>query len=139
VRAILPEGLPLFVRISATDWADGGWTLDDSVVFARALADRGVDLVDCSSGGNVATARIPVEPGYQVPFAERIRRDAKVATGAVGLVTEARQAESILAEEKADAVFLARAMLREPHWALHAARELGVDVAWPKQYVRAKS
>jgi 2,4-dienoyl-CoA reductase-like NADH-dependent reductase (Old Yellow Enzyme family) len=138
VRAAWPASRPLFARISASDWVPGGWDIEQSVTFARALADRGVDLVDCSSGGNVATARIPVEPGYQVPFAERIRRDACVATGAVGLITEARQAESILAEGKADAIFLARALLRDPRWPLHAARELGVDVEWPKQYLRAK-
>jgi 2,4-dienoyl-CoA reductase-like NADH-dependent reductase (Old Yellow Enzyme family) len=141
VRSVAPAELPLLVRISATDWVEGGWSVDDSVALARALRDAGVDLVDVSSGGN-ALADIPVEPGYQVPFARRIRREANVATGAVGLVTDPKQAEEVLAEGSADVVLLARAMLRDPHWALRAAHELGVPadqgVHWPKQYLRAK-
>jgi 2,4-dienoyl-CoA reductase-like NADH-dependent reductase (Old Yellow Enzyme family) len=138
VRAAWPAGLPLFVRISATDWADGGWTLDDSVVFARALKERGVDLVDCSSGGNVSWAKIEVHPGYQVPFARAVREGAGIATGAVGLITEPLQAEEIVAGGAADCVLLARAMLADPYWPLHAAHALGVDVPWPQQYRRAK-
>ncbi len=138
VRDVWPDRLPLFARISATDWTDGGWDIEQSVTLAAALRDIGVDLIDCSSGGNVPHARIPVGPGYQVPFAERIRRDAGIATGAVGLITTAQQANAIVAEGKADAAILAREMLRDPYFALHAARELGADGRWPKQYLRAK-
>jgi 2,4-dienoyl-CoA reductase-like NADH-dependent reductase (Old Yellow Enzyme family) len=137
VRGVWPERLPLFVRISATDWTPGGWDIDQSVQLARRLADHGVDLVDCSSGGNVSRASIPLAPGYQVPFAEQIRREARVATAAVGLVTGAAQADAIIREGKADAIFLARAILRDPYWPLTAARELGVPAAWPSQYLRA--
>jgi 2,4-dienoyl-CoA reductase-like NADH-dependent reductase (Old Yellow Enzyme family) len=138
VRDVWPASLPLFVRISATDWAEGGWDLPQSIEFSRQLKLRGVDLVDCSSGGLIPNVKIPVGPGYQVPFAAEIRKDAEVATAAVGMISEAKQAEEIIAGEQADVVFLARAMLRDPYWALHAARELGVDVAWPIQYGRAK-
>ena len=138
VRDVWPASLPLFVRISATDWAEGGWDLPQSIEFSRQLKLRGVDLIDCSSGGLIPNVKIPVGPGYQVPFAAEIRKDAEVATAAVGMISEAKQAEEIIAGEKADVVFLARAMLRDPYWALHAARELGVDVAWPIQYGRAK-
>lgn len=140
VRDVVPERMPVIVRISATDWTDGGWTVDDSVSLGRLLRVAGVDLVDVSSGGNVQ-AQIPVEPGYQVPFARRIREEAGVATGAVGLITEPKQAEDILSEGSADVVLLAREMLRDPHWALRAAHELGVrpgeGVDWPRQYLRA--
>ncbi|HEX6249020.1 MAG TPA: NADH:flavin oxidoreductase/NADH oxidase [Nocardioidaceae bacterium] len=140
VRDAVPDSMPLLARISATDWVDGGWGPDDSVALARLLGEAGVDLVDVSSGGN-APAEIPVGPGYQVPFARRIRAEAGIPTGAVGLVTEARQAEAILAEGAADVVLLARAMLRNPHWPLQAAHELGVPVGdgvdWPRQYLRA--
>lgn len=138
VRDVWPERLPLFVRISATDWTDGGWDIDQSVQLAARLRDIGVDLIDCSSGGNVPHAKIPVGPGYQVPFAERIRRDAKIATGAVGMITEAQQANEILASGKADAVIMARELLRDPYWPLHAAKALGVEVPWPNQYLRAR-
>ena len=140
VRAAVPEETPLVVRISATDWAEGGWTADDAVELARRLREADVDLVDVSSGGNVP-ADIPVEPGYQVGFARRIRQEAGIATGAVGLITEAKQAEEVVAEGSADVVFLARALLRDPHWALQAAHELGVEIGtgvhWPDQYRRA--
>ncbi len=140
VRRRVPAGLPLVVRISATDWVDGGWSADDSVRLAGLLRDAGVDLVDVSSGGN-AQADIPVEPGYQVPFARQIRAEAALPTGAVGLITEPKQAEEIVASGSADVVFLARALLRDPHWALRAAHELGVEVGegvdWPNQYLRA--
>jgi len=137
VRSVWPERLPLFVRISATDWTEGGWNPDESVALARLLRDHGVDLVDCSSGGNVADAKIPLSPGYQVGFAARIRREAGIATAAVGLITEPAQANAIVAEGQADFVFLARAMLRDPYWPLHAAAALGENVSWPKQYLRA--
>ena len=130
--------LPLFVRISATDWVDGGWSLDDSLEFARRLAAIGVDLVDCSSGGAVASAKIPAAPGFQAPFAAAVRREAGVATGAVGMITSPEQAEQILVTGQADAVLLARELLRNPYWPLVAARRLGASVEWPKQYLRAK-
>ena len=117
----------------------GGWDGDDTVALARLLAARGVDLIDCSSGGNVATARIPMGPGYQVPFAERVRREAGVFSGAVGLITGPELAEEIVANGRADAVLLAREMLRDPYWPLHAASALGADIDyWPAQYVRAR-
>lgn len=137
VRAVWPDHLPVFVRISASDWTPGGWDLDQSVELARRLRERGVDLMDCSSGGNVPHAEIPVAPGYQVPFAERIRTEAGIPTGAVGLITTAPQADAIVREGRADAVLLARALLRDPYWPLHAAQELGVAIDWPAQYLRA--
>lgn len=137
VRAAWPDELPLFARISATDWVEGGWDLSQSVQLSRWLKERGVDLIDCSTGGLVPGARIPVGPGYQVPFAEAIRKEAGVATAAVGLITEPSQAEEIISTGKADAVFLARAELRDPYWPLHAARELGAEAPWPVQYGRA--
>ncbi|HEX2123560.1 MAG TPA: NADH:flavin oxidoreductase/NADH oxidase, partial [Thermoanaerobaculia bacterium] len=138
VREAWPSDLPLFVRISATDWAEGGWTLEDSVALCRRLRELGVDLVDCSSGGAVPHAKIEVGPGYQVPFAGEIRSRAGILTGAVGLITSAHQAEDIVAGGAADAVLLARQFLRDPYFPLHAAKELGVDVKWPDQYARAK-
>jgi 2,4-dienoyl-CoA reductase-like NADH-dependent reductase (Old Yellow Enzyme family) len=138
VRRIWPAGRPLFARISATDWAEGGWTGEDSVRFARELARVGVDLVDCSTGGIVPGIKIPAEPGYQVPFSARVRIEAGIATAAVGLITEPAQAQAIVSSGEADAVMLARAMLRDPYWPLHAARELGVDVKWPDPYLRAR-
>ena len=137
VRGVWPERLPLFVRISSTDWAPGGWDLEQSVELARRMRERGVDLVDCSSGGAVHHQQIAVGPGYQVPFAERIRRDAGVATGAVGMITEAAQADAIIREGRADVVLLARELLRDPYWPLHAADALGQVVPWPAQYLRA--
>jgi 2,4-dienoyl-CoA reductase-like NADH-dependent reductase (Old Yellow Enzyme family) len=137
VRAVWPDRLPLFVRISATDWKEGGWELEQAVELARRLRAHGVDLVDCSSGGAVHDQQITIGPGYQVPFAERIRRDASVPTGAVGLITRARQAEDIISGGQADVVLLARELLRDPYWPLHAADELGLRVAWPPQYLRA--
>ncbi|MBV9923990.1 MAG: NADH:flavin oxidoreductase/NADH oxidase [Acidobacteria bacterium] len=137
VRAAWPEGLPLFARISATDWVEGGWDVEQSVQFSRWLKERGVDLIDCSTGGLVPGARIPVAPNYQVPFAKRIRREAFVATGAVGLINEPEQAEEIIASGRADVVFLARAELRDPYWPLHAAKRLGAEAPWPVQYGRA--
>jgi 2,4-dienoyl-CoA reductase-like NADH-dependent reductase (Old Yellow Enzyme family) len=137
VRDALPESCPLFVRISATDWADGGWDLAQSIELARHLKALGVDLVDCSSGGNVATARIPVGAGYQTQFAEAIRRQAGLPTAAVGMITGAAQADHIIRTGQADMVLLAREMLRNPYWPLEAAQELGAEIAWPAQYLRA--
>ncbi len=137
VRAVWPERLPLFLRISATDWVEGGWTVDDSVELARAAGPLGVDLIDCSSGGTVAHAPIPLKPGYQVPFAERIRREAGMLTGAVGLITEPEQADAIIRDGQADVVLLAREFLREPYWPIKAANALNDTVAVPIQYGRA--
>ena len=137
VRAELPDETPLFVRISASDWAEGGWDLAQSIVLCERLRDLGVDLIDCSSGGLVPHAKIELGPGYQVPFARAIRAQAAIATAAVGMITEARQAEEIVGSGSADAVFLAREMLRDPYFPLHAAKELGVEVAWPPQYERS--
>ncbi len=139
VRGIIPDAMPLFVRISATDWTDGGWDVEQSVVLARALAKDGVDLIDCSSGGGVAKARIPIGPGYQVPLAEQVRRAAGIPTAAVGMITEPAQADTIVRAGQADLVLLARAFFRDPYWPLHAARTLGHDIAWPPQYVRARN
>lgn len=140
VRRRVPAGVPLMVRISATDWLDDGWSADESVRLAALLRDEGVDLVDVSTGGN-APAEIPLEPGYQVSFARRVREEAGIPSGAVGLITEAKQAEEVIAGGSADVVLLARALLRDPHWALRAAHELGVEVGagveWPQQYLRA--
>jgi 2,4-dienoyl-CoA reductase-like NADH-dependent reductase (Old Yellow Enzyme family) len=137
VKSVWPDENPLFVRISATDWTEGGWTLEESVKLAYILKDKGVDLIDCSSGGNVYNAKIPAGPGYQVPFSEAVRKTG-ILTGAVGCITTAGQAELILQEEKADLVFLARELLRNPYFPLLAARELGVDIKWPVQYLRSK-
>ena len=137
VRDEMPQGLPLFVRISATDWVENGWDLEQSILLARRLRTLGVDLVDCSSGGNVAQARIPLGPGYQVPFAARIRTEAGIPTGAVGLITSATQADHIVTTGQADAVLLAREMLRDPYLPLRAARELEQQITWPAQYLRA--
>jgi len=137
VRGEWPQELPLFVRISATDWVEGGWTLEESVALARMLKERGVDLIDCSSGGNVAAAKIPVAPGYQVAFAERIRQEAGIATAAVGMITEPLQADGIVANCQADLVLLAREMLRDPYFAVHAAAALNEPASWPEQYLRA--
>lgn len=138
VRAAIPDELPLLVRVSATEWSPGGFELDETVAFAQELKALGVDLVDCSSGGNAYDQQIPSVPGYQVPFAEAIRARAGIATGAVGLITDPHQAEAIVAEGKADAVLLARELLRNPTWPLQAAQALGAEVPWPDQYLRAK-
>jgi 2,4-dienoyl-CoA reductase-like NADH-dependent reductase (Old Yellow Enzyme family) len=134
VRKLVPAELPVFVRISATDWVDGGWDVEQSVVLARRLKDLDIDLIDVSSGGLVPRARIPVNKGYQVPFARKIRCEARVMTGAVGLITDARQANEIVTGGDADLVFLARELLREPYWALKAEQELGEEPAWPISY-----
>ena len=137
VRSLWPQGAPLFVRISATDWVDGGWDLEQSIELARALKRDGVDLIDCSSGGTVPHAIIPAAPGYQTPFAQRIRQAANIMTGAVGLITSPVQAEQIIATEEADAILMAREFLRDPYWPLRAAQELGQSISWPVQYLRA--
>ena len=138
VRAAWPQDRPVVLRISASDWVEGGWTVEDSVALAKEAAARGVDLVDCSSGGNTPDARIEVGPGYQVPFAAQVRAQAGIATGAVGMLTDPVQAEQVLAEGSADVVLLARELLRDPNWPLHAAATLGADVPWPVQYDRAR-
>ena len=137
VRAVLPERCPLFVRISSTDWVEGGWDIEQSVELARQLKSLGVDVIDCSSGGNVKSAEIPVGTGYQTPFAARIRREAGIPTAAVGMITGAAQADHIIRGGEADMVLLARELLRSPYWPLEAARELGHDTTWPSQYLRA--
>jgi 2,4-dienoyl-CoA reductase-like NADH-dependent reductase (Old Yellow Enzyme family) len=138
VRRVWPEQYPLWVRISATDWVEDGWTVEESVELARTLKPLGVDLIDCSSGGNVARAKIPVGPGYQVAFAEKIRREAGILTGAVGMITDPAQADQIIRSGQADVVVLARQFLRDPYWPLLAAHALGHDIQWPVQYDRAK-
>jgi len=138
VRAIVPASHPLFVRISATDWVDGGWSLEDSIELAKALKVIGVDLLDVSTGGLVHYAKITTGPGYQVRFAEEIKKETGILTSAVGLITDAPQAEQILQSDQADAVMLGRAMLRDPHWPMAAAEELGVRIVWQKQFERAR-
>ena len=138
VRKVWPDELPLLVRISVTDWAPGGWDLEQSIILCRALKARGVDLVDCSSGGLVPDAVIPAGPGFQVPFAAAIRREAEIMTTAVGLITAPAQAEQVVATGQADAVFLGRELLRNPSWPQQAAAALGVDLEWPPQYRRAR-
>jgi len=137
VRVVWPERLPLFLRISATDWAEGGWTPDESVELARRMRPLGVDLIDCSSGGQVPHQKIPLAPGYQVPFAERIRRETGMLTGAVGLITTPEQAGAIIDQGQADIVLLAREFLRDPYFPLHGARALGAECTPPVQYQRA--
>jgi len=138
IHEVWPKNLPLFVRISATDWADGGWIADEAVKLSSILRVKGVDLIDVSSGGLVHSARVPVAPGYQVPFAERIKRETGILSGAVGLITEAHQAETILEKGQADLILIARESLRDPYFPLHAAHVLGDNIDWPRQYMRAK-
>jgi 2,4-dienoyl-CoA reductase-like NADH-dependent reductase (Old Yellow Enzyme family) len=138
VREVMPSDVPLMVRVSASDWVEGGWTPSDTVHFAHLLGPLGVDLLDCSSGGAIPGVRIPAEPSYQVAFAERVRREAGMPAGAVGLITEPAQAEHILQSAQADLIFLARALLSDPFWTYHAARMLGQNTPiWPPQYNRA--
>jgi 2,4-dienoyl-CoA reductase-like NADH-dependent reductase (Old Yellow Enzyme family) len=138
IRDVWPGRFPVFVRISATDWVDGGWDLAQSIQFCIRLREMGIDLIDCSAGYLMPSVHIPEGPGYLTPFAAAIRREAKIATGTVGFITDPVQAEQIVATELADAVFLARQMLRDPYWPLHAAKTLGVDLPWPVQYARVK-
>ena len=137
-REVWPENLPLIVRLSVTDWTEGGWNADESIQLAAMLKTRGVDLIDCSTGGNVPKAPIPVGPGYQVQFAERMKEETGILTGAVGLITTPAEAEAILADGQADVVLLAREFLRAPYFPLFAAHELGAELTWPVQYERAK-
>jgi 2,4-dienoyl-CoA reductase-like NADH-dependent reductase (Old Yellow Enzyme family) len=137
VRNVWPDHLPLLVRISATDWVEGGWDLEQSLELVRQLIPLGVDLIDCSSGGSAPHAKVPVGPGYQTQFAEQIRRETGSRTGAVGMITDPAQADHIIRSGQADLVLLARELLRDPHWPLRAARELGHLVPWPAQYVRS--
>lgn len=138
VRSAIPSSMPLFVRISASDWSDGGWNIEESVKLADELKSLGVDLIDVSSGGNVHNAKITVGPGYQVHFAEEIKHASSVVISTVGMITDAVQANEIIESGKADAVMIARAALRNPRWPLQAARELGVDIQWPVQIERGK-
>jgi 2,4-dienoyl-CoA reductase-like NADH-dependent reductase (Old Yellow Enzyme family) len=138
VQTVWPLDLPMFVRISASDWAEGGWTIDDSVKLALLLKNKGIDVVDASSGGLVPTAKITAGPGYQVPFAAAIKKETGMLTGAVGIITTAQQAEDILQQQQADLIIMAREHLRDPYFALHAAATLKEDIAWPSQYARAK-
>ncbi len=138
VREVWPEEYPLFVRISATEWTEGGWSADDSVALAKILKDKGVDLVDCSSGGNISHAKIPIKPGYQVEFAEKVKKESGILTAAVGLITGSAQADTIIQQGQADLVVMARELLRDPYFPLRAAHELGHEVKWPVQYERAK-
>ncbi len=138
IRLTWPASLPLFVRISATDWVDGGWTIENSVGLAKQLQPLGVDLIDCSSGGAVPNVSIPAGPGYQVQFAEQVRKEAEIRTAAVGMITAPEQADQIVQSGQADMVFLARELLRDPYWPLRAADELRQNGPWPKQYLRAK-
>ncbi len=138
VKEVWPVENPLFVRISASDWAEDGWTPEESAQLSSILKDVGIDLVDCSSGGLVAYQQIPIFAGYQVQFSEHIKTETGILTGAVGLITEPQQAEDILYASKADLIFLARELLRDPYFPLHAAKELNTDVQWPAQYERAK-
>ncbi|MES2649697.1 MAG: NADH:flavin oxidoreductase/NADH oxidase [Bacteroidota bacterium] len=139
VRNVWPANLPLFVRISATDWVPGGWTIEDSVKLAKELLILGTDLIDCSSGGNSPLQQIPVSPLYQVPFAEQVKNETGILTGAVGLITNVQQADAILSSGRADLIFFARQLLRDPYFALHAAKELEIEIEWPVQYMRAKT
>jgi 2,4-dienoyl-CoA reductase-like NADH-dependent reductase (Old Yellow Enzyme family) len=137
VRHVIPDDVPLFTRVSATDWVDGGWDLEQTVKLARLLRTAGVDLIDCSSGGAVPRAVVPAAPGYQVPFASAVRMNTGIMTGAVGLITDVHQANEIIRCGHADIVLMAREMLREPYWAMKAETAMGRDVPWPKQYERA--
>lgn len=137
-RKVIGHDMPLFVRISATDWVDGGWTIEDSVKLSTILKDSSVDLIDCSSGGNSRHQKIPVGPMYQVSFAEQIKNETGISTGAVGMITTAEEAEGILQNNQADLIFLAREFLRNPYFPLNAAKALGEDLSWPNQYDRAK-
>jgi 2,4-dienoyl-CoA reductase-like NADH-dependent reductase (Old Yellow Enzyme family) len=138
IQSVWPKELPLFVRISATDWTEGGWNENDSVRLAIVLKNMGVDLIDCSTAGIIPGIEVPIAPGYQVPFAALVKKETGILTGAVGMITSAEQAEQILVKEQADFIIIAREMLRDPYFPLHAAKQLGADIEWPVQYLRAK-
>lgn len=138
VREAIPDSMPLFARISCTEWIEGGWNAEDSVRLTKVLKDNGVDMIDCSSGGNISYAKIPSAPGYQVPFASKIKKEAEMMTGAVGLITDINQAENIIKDNNADIVLVGRELLRNPYWPLHAAKVLNAVIDYPKQYLRGK-
>jgi 2,4-dienoyl-CoA reductase-like NADH-dependent reductase (Old Yellow Enzyme family) len=138
VRGVIPEDFPLFARISSSDWIDGGWKIEDSVLLSKKLKESGVDLIDCSSGGNAPTTKIPTGPGYQIPFSEKIKQEAEILTGGIGFITSPEQADHIIRTGQADIVLLAREILRNPYWPMQAAHALKADIEWPKQYERAK-
>lgn len=138
VRGVIPDDFPLFARISSSDWIEGGWNIEDSVLLSKKLKESGVDLIDCSSGGNALTTSIPAGPGYQIPFSERIKQEAGILAGGIGFITSPEQADQIIRTGQADIVLLAREMLRNPYWPLNAAKELKAEIEWPKQYARAK-
>lgn len=138
IQSVWPKELPLFVRISATDWSDEGWKENDSVQLAILLKNKGIDLIDCSTAGIVPGLKIPVRPGYQVRFAAQVKKEADILTGAVGLITTSEQAEAILKKDEADLIIMARELLRDPYFPLRAAHELKADITWPDQYLRAK-
>jgi 2,4-dienoyl-CoA reductase-like NADH-dependent reductase (Old Yellow Enzyme family) len=138
IRAVWPDRRPLAVRLSATDWTEGGWTPEETTELAALLQQDGADLIDCTSGGNIAKARIPIGPGYQTQFAEQVRRGSGVATAAVGMITAPEQADTVVRTGQADMVFMARELLRDPHWPLRAAHQLRQEIAWPPQYERAR-
>jgi len=137
VRKTIPDGIPLFARISCTDWGNDGWNLEESIDFAKHLKQEGVDLIDCSSGGNISNVKIPVAPLYQVPFAQKIKEEANILTAAVGLITTPDEASEIIKDEKADFVLIGREMLRNPYWCINAAKKLDEKIPIPKQYLRA--
>jgi len=139
IRDNIPDSLPLLVRLSLTDWVESGWDLEQSIYLARGLQEAGVDLIDCSSGGNVPEAKIPAGPGYQLPFSERIKKEVKILTGGVGFITSPEQAETVIRSGQADVVLLAREILRHPYWPLEAAKRLKAEIDWPRQYLRAKT
>ena len=139
VRVVWPDKNPLMVRISATDWMAGGWDIGQTIELCKRLKTLGVDFIDCSTGGLVPNANIPVAPGFQIPFASVVREQVEIATGAVGLITRASQANEIVEQNQAHVVLLAREMLRDPYWPMHAAQQLGIDIQWPMQYLRAKA
>jgi 2,4-dienoyl-CoA reductase-like NADH-dependent reductase (Old Yellow Enzyme family) len=138
IQEVWPANLPIFVRISSTDWVDGGWNIDESIELSNILKNMGVDMIDCSSGGNISNVRIPIAPGYQVPFSKKIKAATGILTGTVGLITDAHQAETILLNEEADLILFARESLRNPYFPLNAASALNENIDWPIQYIRAK-
>jgi len=139
IRDHIPDNMPLLVRLSSTDWVENGWDIEQSIYLARGLKEAGVDLIDCSSGGNVPAAKIPAGPGYQLPFSERIKKEVKILTGGVGFITSPEQAETVVRSGQADIVLLGREILRHPYWPLEAAKRLRVEIKWPEQYLRAKN
>jgi len=139
IRDNIPDNMPLLVRLSSTDWVENGWDLEQSIYLARGLQEAGVDLIDCSSGGNVPDAKIPAGPGYQLSFSERIKKEVKILTGGVGFITSPEQAETVIRSGQADVVLLAREILRHPYWPLEAAKRLKAEIDWPRQYLRAKT